>query len=172
MRTALYLFAALSEGDIAWIGGAGAIRRFEPGEMLIRRGEVLDTLLILLNGEVCVATGEGTRALIRRAGEALGEVSLVDTRPASTDVTAVGPVRALCLSGGTLRRLLDADLGFAARFWRGIAILLANRLREAATGDPDAATLDDTMLDGMARAGEKFLLLLEHTRDSTPDPAA
>jgi CRP-like cAMP-binding protein len=85
---------------------------------------------------------------------------------ASTDVAAISPVRALRLSGDTLRRQLDADNGFAARFWRGIAILLANRLREAATGDPDVLTLDETMLDGMARAGEKFLLLLDHTRDS------
>ncbi len=169
MRTSLYLFAALSESDIAWMGGAGAVRRFAPGEMLIRRGEALDTLLIVLDGEVRVATAP---ALIRRAGEALGEVSLVDKRPASTDVAAIGTVRALCLSGATLRRRLDADPGFAARFWRGIAILLANRLREAMTGDPDAFTLDDTMLDGMARAGKKFLLLREYTSDAMPGPEA
>ncbi len=171
MRTALYLFAALSEGDIAWMAGAGAVRRFEAGEMLIRRGETLDVLLILLDGEVQVLTGQSAPAPMRRAGECLGEVSLVDTRPASTDVAASGPVRALHLSGDTLRRRLGADKGFAARFWRGIAILLANRLREA-TGDPDAFTLDDTMLDGMARAGEKFLLLLDHLRDALGSPEA
>jgi CRP/FNR family cyclic AMP-dependent transcriptional regulator len=166
MRTTLYLFAAVTEGDIAWMAEAGAVRLFTPGEVLIRRGETLDALLILLEGDVRVAAGPGMPAPIRRAGECLGEVSLVDTRPASTDVAAISPVRALRLSGDTLRRQLDADNGFAARFWRGIAILLANRLREAATGDPDVLTLDETMLDGMARAGEKFLLLLDHTRDS------
>jgi CRP/FNR family transcriptional regulator, cyclic AMP receptor protein len=166
MRTALYLFVAISEGDIAWMAEAGTVRLFTPGATLIRRGESLDALLILLEGEVQVGAGPGMPAPIRRAGECLGEVSLVDTRPASTDVAAVGPVRALWLNGDTLRRRLDADNGFAARFWRGIAILLANRLREAVTGDPDGLTLDDTMLDGMARAGEKFLLLLDHTRDA------
>ncbi len=160
MRTALFLFAALTEGDIAWLAGVGTVRQFADGEPLIRHGESLDALLILLEGEARVETAN---AAIRRAGESLGEVSLVDTRPASADVTALGPVRALVVHGDVLRRQLQSNSGFASRFWRGLAILLANRLREAAGDDPDAFTLDETMLDGLARAGEKFLLLLAHT---------
>ncbi len=160
MRTSLFLFAALTEGDIAWLSSVGTVRNFAPGEKLIRHGETLDALLILLQGEAQVETAN---ASIRRAGECLGEVSLVDTRPASTDVTALGPVRALVVRGDVLRRELQSNAGFASRFWRGLAILLANRLREAAGDDPEAFTLDEMMLDGLARAGEKFLLLLAHT---------
>ena len=160
MRTALFLFAALTEGDIAWLAGAGTVRQFAAGQALIRHGESLDALMILLEGEAQVATAN---ASIRRPGECLGEVSLVDTRPASADVTALGPVRALVVRGDVLRRELQINSGFASRFWRGLAILLANRLREAAGDAPDAFMLDETMLDGMARAGEKFLLLVAHT---------
>ena len=166
MRSALFLFAALSERDIAWLARAGTIRHFAPGETLIRRGDAQDALLVLLDGAVRVETSAGGPIALRRPGECLGEVSLVDTRPASTDVVAAEPVRALRLGGDVLRQRLEADTGFAARFWRGLAILLANRLREVAqavTDDTDAFTLDDTMLDGMARAGEKFRLLLDHT---------
>ncbi len=169
MRTALFLFAALSEGDITWMAKTGAIQHFAPGDVLIRRGSAQDALLILLDGDVRVETGAGGQLALRRPGECLGEVSLVDTRPASTNVAAVEPVRALRLSGDALRHRLEMDAGCASRFWRGLAILLANRLREAAqaaTDDPDAFMLDDTMLDGMARAGEKFRLLLEHTQDA------
>jgi CRP-like cAMP-binding protein len=162
MRTTLFLFAALTEGDIAWLAGAGTLRQFAAGEALIRRGESLDALLILLDGEARVETAN---AAIRRAGECLGEVSLVDTRPASADVIALAPVRALVVRGDVLRRELQTNNGFASRFWRGLAILLANRLREAAGDDPETFILDETMLDGMARAGEKFLLLLAHNGD-------
>ncbi|HUB15116.1 MAG TPA: cyclic nucleotide-binding domain-containing protein [Acetobacteraceae bacterium] len=162
MRTALFLFAALTEADIAWLADMGTVRRFAAGEALIRRGENLDALLILLEGEARV---EIAHTAMRRAGESLGEVSLVDTRPASADVIALVPVQALVVRGDVLRRELQSNSGFASRFWRGLAILLANRLREAAGDDPDAFALDDTMLDGLARAGDKFLLLLDHTRD-------
>jgi CRP/FNR family cyclic AMP-dependent transcriptional regulator len=167
MRTALYLFAALNEGDIGWLARAGAVQRFAPDAALIRRGEVLDALLILLDGSVRVATAGGAPAPVRRAGECLGEVSLIDTRPASTDVVAVEPVQALRVSGDALRRKLAIDPGFAARFWRGLAILLANRLRETAGDDVEAVTLDDTMLGAMARAGDGFLLLLEYLRSGS-----
>jgi CRP-like cAMP-binding protein len=104
--------------------------------------------------------------LTRRAGECLGEVSLVDTRPASATVTAVEPTRALWLDGEVLRHRFEADPGFAARCFRGLAILLANRLREA-TATPeqmdDALLLDETMMDGIARAGERFRLLQSYT---------
>ena len=168
MRTALFLFAALTETDIAWMAGAGTPRAFAAGTPLIRRGESLDGLLILLDGEVRIETADAVRIATRRAGECLGEVSLVDTRPASTDVIAAGPVRALWLTGDALRARLDKESGFAARFWRGLAILLANRLRESAsavTGDAEALDLDTTMLDGLARAGEKFRLLRDHFGD-------
>jgi CRP/FNR family transcriptional regulator, cyclic AMP receptor protein len=162
MRTALFLFAALTERDIAWLADAGTVRRFATGEALIRRDENPGALLILLEGQARV---DAANTSMRREGECLGEVSLIDTRPASANVVAAGPVRALVVRDDVLRQELQTNSGFASRFWRGLAILLANRLREAAGDDPDAFILDETMLDSMARAGEKFLLLLAHTRD-------
>ena len=82
MRSALFLFAALSERDIAWLARAGTIRHFAPGETLIRRGDAQDALLVLLDGAVRVETSAGGPIALRRPGECLGEVSLVDTRPA------------------------------------------------------------------------------------------
>jgi CRP-like cAMP-binding protein len=134
------------------------------GETLIQRNEQLNGLLIVLSGSAAVDIGG--RSVPRRAGECLGEMSLVDTRPASVTVTAAEPTRALWLEGGVLRRRFGADPGFAARCYRGLAILLANRLREAISGpdvDDDPLTLDETMLDGLARAGERFRLLLSYT---------
>jgi CRP/FNR family cyclic AMP-dependent transcriptional regulator len=83
----------------------------------------------------------------------------VDTRTASTDVVAAEPAVVLLLRHSVLRSRLDSDTAYAARCYRGLAILLANRLRETTVGATD---LDETMLDGMARAGERFRLLREY----------
>jgi CRP/FNR family transcriptional regulator, cyclic AMP receptor protein len=166
MPTALFLFVAMQDTDMRWMARVGVVRAYTPGERLIYRDELLNGLLIILSGSADVEVVG--RTLTRRAGECLGEVSLVDTRPASATVTAVEPTRALWLDGNVLRRRFEVDPGFAARCFRGLAILLANRLREAeATAIPeqmdDALLLDETMMDGIARAGERFRLLLSYT---------
>ena len=170
MRSALFVFAALNDTDMRWMTGNGAVRSYAAGDTLILRDEKLNGLLIILSGSAEVDIGG--RTMTRRAGESLGEVSLVDTRPASATVTAVEPTRALWLDGSVLRRRFDTDPGFAARCYRGLAILLANRLREATAG-PDAGNealiLDDTLLDGLARAGERFRLLLSYTGMETEE---
>jgi CRP-like cAMP-binding protein len=165
MRAVLQIFVALADTDMRWMAEHGSLRALTPGQTLISRGEQSNGLLIILSGSAAVETGGKT--LIRRAGECLGEVSLVDTRPASVNVTAAEPMRALWLDGATLRRRFDADPGFAARCYRGLAILLANRLREATADSDDASMLDDTLLDGVARAGERFQLLLSYTGSET-----
>jgi CRP/FNR family cyclic AMP-dependent transcriptional regulator len=164
MPTALFLFVAMHDTDMRWMARVGVVRVYAPGERLIYRDEQLKGLLIILSGSADVEIVG--RTLTRRAGECLGEVSLVDTRPASATVTAVEPTRALWLEGEVLRRRFEVDPGFAARCFRGLAILLANRLREATTAPEqidEALLLDETMLDGIARAGERFRLLLSCT---------
>jgi CRP/FNR family transcriptional regulator, cyclic AMP receptor protein len=164
MPTALFLFVALNDTDMQWLARVGMVRAYAQGDRLICRDEQLNGLLIILSGAADVEIVG--RTLTRRAGECLGEVSLVDTRPASATVTAVEPTRALWLDGDVLRHRFEADSGFAARCFRGLAILLANRLREATTTPEqmaDALLLDDIMMDGVARAGERFRLLLSYT---------
>jgi CRP-like cAMP-binding protein len=124
----------------------------------------LNGLLIILSGAAAVDVAG--KPVARRAGECLGEMSLVDTRPASVTVTATEPTKALWLHGAVLLRRFETEPGFAARCYRGLAILLANRLREATSGpdaDDDPLSLDETMLEGMTRAGERFRLLLSYT---------
>jgi CRP/FNR family transcriptional regulator, cyclic AMP receptor protein len=164
MPTALFLFVALNDTDMRWLARVGTVRAYPAGERLICRGEQLNGLLIILAGAADVEIIG--RTLTRRAGECLGEVSLVDTRPASATVTAVEPIRALWLDGEVLRHRFEADPAFAARCFRGLAILLANRLREATTTTEqmdDALLLDEIMMDGLARAGERFRLLQSYT---------
>src|SRR6201989_381603 len=110
MPTALFLFVALHDIDMRWMARVGVVRGYDPVERLINRDEQLNGLLIILSGSAAVEIVG--RTLTRRAGECLGEVSLVDTRPASATVTAVEPTRAMWLDGEVLRRRFEVDPGF------------------------------------------------------------
>jgi CRP-like cAMP-binding protein len=102
-------------------------------------------------------------------GEIVGEVSLVDSAPPSATVTARGDGSALFLDRMRLLQKLDSDVGFGARFYRALAMFLADRLR--AGRQPKAARLADTnailpdeldvgIMDHVSAAGERFNRLL------------
>src|SRR5271166_4805466 len=76
------------------------------------------------------ASTEGYGLIARMgAGEIVGEVSLVDSAPASATITARGDSYALFLDKKILLERLEREDGFASRFYRALAIFLADRLR-------------------------------------------
>jgi CRP-like cAMP-binding protein len=106
-------------------------------------------------------------------GEIVGEVSLVDSAPASATVTARGEGLALFLDRTKLLDKLGRDEGFAARFYRALAMFLADRLR--ATRQPKASRLMDEdavvqdeldlgIVDHITAAGERFNRMLKILR--------
>ena len=62
-------------------------------------------------------------------GEIIGEISWLDRKPISATVRAVETSSVLALSIAALERKIAADPGFAARLFRAIATLAAERLR-------------------------------------------
>jgi CRP/FNR family cyclic AMP-dependent transcriptional regulator len=175
MRKVLYIFGLLTDADIHWIALAGTRRHLSDGEVLIREGVKTDSLIILLEGELLV-TAEGFGEVARLGvGEIVGEVSLVDSAPPSATITARGDGLALFVDRSRLLKKLDSDAGFAARFYRALAMFLADRLR--ATRQPKATRLADTedvmqdeldagIVDHVSAAGERFNRLLGFLRNS------
>ncbi|WP_407520173.1 cyclic nucleotide-binding domain-containing protein [Methylobacterium oryzisoli] len=168
MRKVLYIFGFLTDGDIAWMARTGTRRRLADGEVVIREGRQPEALVLLLDGEF-VVTGEAHGEIARLGvGEIVGEMSLVDTGPASATITARGESLALFLDYPALRDKLDQDEGFGARFYRALAVFLADRLRatrlaRAPLGDADALSLDEldlTIIDHVQAAGERFTRML------------
>ena len=108
------------------------IRRFlSDGDVLIREGERADSLIFLLEGELLVATRQLGQIARLGVGEVVGEMSLVDSAPPSATITASGDGLALFLDKTKLMQKLDHDEGFGSRFYRALAVFLADRLREA-----------------------------------------
>lgn len=172
MRTVLYLFGLLTESDIEWMAQNGVQRWVEPREALIREGVPGSALILVLEGELAV-TVQGAGEVARLGvGEVAGEMSFVDSAPPSGTVAARVRTRILALDKAALSRKLEGDVGFGYRFYRALAIFLADRLRGtnrrmsyresgSLAGDaPLQDELDPNILDNLSQAGERFHQLL------------
>ena len=173
MRKVLYIFGLLTDADIEWMAQNGTCRRLRNGEVLIEEGGRSDWLILLLEGELQVAAkGYGDIARMG-VGEIVGEISLVDSAPPSATITAHGEGLALFIDKRQLLAKLEHDEGFGSRFYRALAVFLADRLR--ATRPPTAETLSDSaaisrdeldigIMDHMTAAGERFNRMLRILR--------
>ena len=144
MRKVLYVFGLLTDADIAWMAQTGARRGIKDGEILIHEGRPIGTIILMLQGE-CVVTDRKLGEVARLGvGEILGEMSFVDSTSPSATVTAAGEGLALFLDRETLARKLESDAAFGCRFYRALAVFLADRLRGAVRrlGYSGATTLD------------------------------
>ena len=169
MRKVLYIFGLLSDADIEWLARHGVRRFLADGEVVMEEGRRSDDLVLLLEGRL-QASAEGSGEIARLgAGEIVGEISLVDSAPPSATITALGEGHALFIDKAVLRSKLDRDDGFAARFYRALAIFLADRLRANRSGraarldDEGIADdeLDEQVIDQITAAGERFNRLLQ-----------
>lgn len=173
MRKVLYIFGLLTDADVEWIARTGVRRRVREGEVLIQEGRPVESVIFLLQGEFLVtaqAAGEVARLGV---GEIVGEMSFVDSSPPSATVTAVGECLALFLDKEIVARKLEADVAFGCRFYRALAIFLADRLRGTvrrmgygAVQDLDMQTLakdelDLGILDTVSMAGDRFDRMLK-----------
>ncbi|WP_114392639.1 cyclic nucleotide-binding domain-containing protein [Oleisolibacter albus] len=173
MRKVLYIMGLLNDADMAWMAGAGRRLRPRPGDVLIRQGEPADDLFIVLGGEVTVELADGSVLARMGSGEVLGEMSFVDRAPPSATVRAGEGCQVLALDKRAMEARLAGDSGFAARFYKALAVFLADRLRSTTqrmTTGPDgsiggdallADELDETVLDQVSMAGLRFEQMLK-----------
>jgi CRP-like cAMP-binding protein len=105
--------------------------RYAAGEVVFRRGDPGEGMLIVLDGLVRVhlstAAGRELSLGLVGGGEPIGEVALVDGGPRSADATALTPVSALLLRHADAVALIAADAALASALLR----TLATRLRRA-----------------------------------------
>jgi CRP/FNR family cyclic AMP-dependent transcriptional regulator len=169
MRKVLYIMGQLHDEDIEWMTHIGRRRTLKPGDVIIKQGVEVPDIFIVLNGtmEVDVA-GVGVVANLA-GGEIIGEMSFVDRAPPSATVRAAEGSTLLALDKSQMEQRLSADPGFAARFYKALAIYLADRLRSTASrkqGGPLRSNeaqedeLDETVLDQVSMAGLRFQRML------------
>jgi CRP-like cAMP-binding protein len=169
MRKVLYIFGFLSDVDVEWLARAGTRKKLGNGEVIIQEGELVETLAIVLEGEVLVSTRSTGQIARLGVGEIVGEISLVDSAAASATVAALGSTFVLLLNKAILLEKLDLDIGFSSRFYRALAVFLADRLRSTlhlperlsdSDKTPIRDELDRAILDNVWAAGERFNRML------------
>lgn len=172
MRKVLFIFGQLTDTDVDWLASQGHRERLPAGSVLIREGVPVETLYIVLEGEVVVRREASNRMVAKLgAGEIVGEMSFIDARPPSATVLTATDAVLFAISKDRLQAGLDQNVAFAARFYRAVATFLSDRVRRATAVEqgiePEIADeLDDTVLDNLDRAGVRFDALSRALLDS------
>lgn len=200
LRDMLFVLGQLHDSDIDWMIATGTSQKITANTVLIREGGPVDALYILLDGTMTVSVSEDERNPLTRAfaalegegttsreiarlskGEIVGETAFIDTRLPFATVSATENSFVLSIPRQRLAAKLQQDIGFASRFYRVIATLLANRLQEMFSRlgygrriyskgqslDENVEyedELDANILDNMALAGTKFDWILSRLR--------
>jgi len=176
VRKALFLLGALDDGDIDWLISVGRRDRVPAGATLIHEGKEVECVFIVLDGTLAVRISAADKEIARlRVGEIVGEMSFVDARPPSASVVALEDSMVLSIPRGVLSERLKKP-EFAARFYRALAIFLANRLRNTVAQlgygrvapGVDRVEPDDevgpTALESLVVAGARFDWMLRRLR--------
>ena len=177
MRKALVILGTLDDSDVEWMIAAGKRERMAAGSMLIQEGHSSDYLYVVVEGAFAVRSGalQGKEIAKLRTGEMVGEMSFVDARPPSASVVALEDSLVLSIPVASLRDRLK-DPPFAARFYRALAVFLADRLRNTVTSlgygrasiDQEQVDMGDeigpTMLETLALAGARLDLMMKRLR--------
>jgi CRP-like cAMP-binding protein len=178
MRKVLYILSALSDSDIDWMTRHGRKQDLRKGTVLIEEGKPIETIFITLDGlfSVSLSAASGKETATLHAGEILGELSFLDSRPPSATIKAETDVSVLSIPKRLLVEKLEEDLGFAARLYRAIGIFLASRLRrsEQRLGEGNPNILDEEsefegelapdVLEHVTLAGARFEWMLKRLR--------
>lgn len=146
IREILFTFAELNDSDIGWMIAAGTAMRIPAGAVLFHAGRPVDSLYILLDGKMAASVAEDADNPLTRAfstleaterferevaklsrGDIVGETPFVEASPPAMTIRAIEDAIVLSIPRARLAAKLLHDVGFAARFYRVLAILLADK---------------------------------------------
>lgn len=119
------LFRGMPEEAVATVVQKAIVRRLTAGEVLMRRGEMGDSLFMIHTGWVKIVTEDsrGEELIINKCGpgETLGEVALLDQGPRSATVVALTEAEVFELRSEDFQVLLDQRPDLAMTLIRGFS---------------------------------------------------
>lgn len=163
MKRVLFFLGQLNDRDVEWMLFNGSKLELESGDRLINKGAFIDSLYIVLSGQLAVCTNSNHNESIAKleAGEIVGEMSFLESRPPSVSVIVTEPSIVYQISREVINARLSTNMEFRANFYYALALFLSNRLRKTTDqlgyGNPEEEDLiDSNVLDGVAKAGSRF----------------
>ena len=129
------LFRGLAPSGLERIAAIAGEESHEAGNVVFREGEMGDKLYLILDGKVRISRtlpGMGEEALaVLGAGEAFGEMSLIDDTPRSADAIVHERARLLVITREAFEDLLFVHKDLAYEILWNFVKTLSGRLREA-----------------------------------------
>ena len=127
------LLEDLSDAEADALGALMPLVRAQPGQVMIREGDVGDWMLLILSGTVDVTKkseqDEVSRLAVIKQGAAVGEMSMLDAAPRYASCTAIEEVQAGVLTRAAIAHLIQEHPAVGAKLLVKLTQLLAQRLR-------------------------------------------
>ena len=119
------LFAQIAGEDLVRIAQIAEEQTFDPGQDLMKEGELGDSMYLIGAGRVSVHKGE--RVIVELGErECVGEMAILDSEPRSATVTSLEPVAVLKIEREDFYELLSEKIEIAV----GMIKVLTRRLRD------------------------------------------
>jgi thioredoxin reductase (NADPH) len=132
------MFPTLGQADIERLRRFGVAKFYKKGERLLSASEVAPGLILILSGNVEITQGFGTdrREVIvtHPAGQFVGELAQLSSRPSLVDGVAVEDVQALVIPSARLRDLLVQEAELGERIMRALILRRVGLLESGAAG--------------------------------------
>lgn len=125
----------LSPMEINFLSSLSKEKKFAPGEIIFREGEMGDRMYVVLDGQVMISklipgAGEEALAFLER-GDYFGEMALIDNQARSADAKAHdGGAVVLAIPRDVVEGILDIRKISSLRLLKILCSLVAKRLRE------------------------------------------
>lgn len=119
-------FQALQEDEIKDVIPFLQLKKFNPGEVILRKGEPGKNLYVIVSGLVEVLGRDDISIVFMGRGEVFGEMSLLSGDPVTATIRVVEPAKVLAIRGEDFKHLLKTHGALQTYFTR----LLSRRLAE------------------------------------------
>ena len=137
------LFESLSDKEVSNFLRSGTVLSLQPGDRIIRQGDVGDEMYIILSGvaEAVSRKEDQEHSLaIMSKGQIFGEVAFISTAVRSADVNALTEMQVLIISKGFLIRAMRKQPEISAKVLFNLSLILAQRLRDRTDSWVEAMT--------------------------------
>jgi CRP-like cAMP-binding protein len=133
--TRIPIFAGLPEKVIDLIANTLRVVQVVPGAQLLREGEHARSMFVVRDGELQILKhgkgGAEFKLAVLKAGDVVGEMSLIDIQPRSATARAIGAATVYVLDLAEIGKLYTSDVEAYALLVLNISREISRRLRLA-----------------------------------------
>ncbi len=168
MKRVLFVLGQLDDADIEWMIDHGNKRTLDAGDYLVKQGEPIENIYLILSGQFRIFNEENAEMDIANisSGEIVGEMSFLDDQLPSVSVLAKEYSSVHCIPLHLMKQYMQDNTKFAARFYYSIALFLSDRLRKTTSRlgygamEDDVDELNVNVLNQVGKAGARFSRML------------